>query len=399
MNDAYNELEEIQLDREKIFKRIGIAKKFSDPIPFMLGYPCKSFEQITKKCEGGMLVEKKYDGERIQIHLAAQQTRLFTRSMKMIRSKKFWLFPRTGPKKSWKEFQIRATEEYLSYFCPKADKLVLEAEYLLIDKISFKYIAFNELEKHRRNNFRNIDILIVIFDILKLDNELLLHKPQIERRRILEDISNTIPNKIILSERFHASNSNELENLLRRMKSEDGEGLMIKDNNLPYESGKRLWMKMKINSLESGAMADNVDLILLGVYLQEENVNLKKIIYEKFLLGCFDRQNGCWVTVLQCEDVNKIIRSKKLKKLKFSPFNQISYNIDIHPQIIPTLLIDNPKTSIVLEVSGQAFWKNNQFSANNISIKLPKIQRVRTDKNWETATTLFHLQNLYNSSL
>ena len=44
------------------------------------------------------------------------------------------------------------------------------------------------------------------------------------------------------------------------------EGLVLKDKKSIYEPGKRHWLKMKKDYLDSGSMADTADLVVLGAY-------------------------------------------------------------------------------------------------------------------------------------
>lgn len=49
----------------------------------------------------------------------------------------------------------------------------------------------------------------------------------------------------------------------------------------------------------------------------------------------------------------------------------------------------------VWEISGHEFTKHDVHTANGISIRFPRVARVRHDKTWDTATTLSELQVHY----
>ena len=55
------------------------------------------------------------------------------------------------------------------------------------------------------------------------------------------------------------------------------EGLVLKDTKSIYEPGKRHWLKMKKDYLDSGSMADTADLVVLGAYYGTGNKVFKNL--------------------------------------------------------------------------------------------------------------------------
>ena len=72
------------------------------------------------------------------------------------------------------------------------------------------------------------------------------------------------------------------------------EGLVLKDTKSIYEPGKRHWLKMKKDYLESGSMADTADLVVLGAYYGTGNKGGMK---STFLMGCLNEKTKKWHTV------------------------------------------------------------------------------------------------------
>ncbi|ROT83527.1 putative dnaJ protein-like 1 [Penaeus vannamei] len=56
----------------------------------------------------------------------------------------------------------------------------------------------------------------------------------------------------------------ELEDMISRVLGDGLEGLVLKKANGEYEPGKRHWLKIKKDSIYGGAMADTLDLVVLG---------------------------------------------------------------------------------------------------------------------------------------
>jgi ATP-dependent DNA ligase len=72
------------------------------------------------------------------------------------------------------------------------------------------------------------------------------------------------------------------------------EGLVLKDVKSIYEPGKRHWLKMKKDYLDSGSMADTADLVCLGAYYGTGN---KGGLMSVFLMGVYNEKKDCWQTV------------------------------------------------------------------------------------------------------
>jgi len=90
------------------------------------------------------------------------------------------------------------------------------------------------------------------------------------------------------------------------------EGLVLKDTKSIYEPGKRHWLKMKKDYLDSGSMADTADLVVLGAYYGTGNKGGMKSI---FLMGTLNEKTNTWLTVTK---VGNGFDDKTLDKLQKS---------------------------------------------------------------------------------
>jgi len=64
----------------------------------------------------------------------------------------------------------------------------------------------------------------------------------------------------------------------------------------------------------------------------------------------------------------------------------------------PDFVVDDPKRAPVWEVAGAEFTESPGHTAGGISIRFPRVTRIRDDKEWDGATTLALLQNLVKTS-
>ncbi|QQP49753.1 DNA ligase, partial [Caligus rogercresseyi] len=66
--------------------------------------------------------------------------------------------------------------------------------------------------------------------------------------------------------------------------------------------------------------------------------------------------------------------------------------------VVPDFVVKDPKVMPVWEITGAEFSKAESHTASGISIRFPRVTKQRKDKNWETATNLIELIELYKAS-
>ena len=121
-----------------------------------------------------------------------------------------------------------------------------------------------------------------------------------------------------------------------------------------YEPGKRHWLKMKKDYLDSGSMADTADLVVLGAYYGTGNKGGMKSV---FLMGSLSEKTGKWYTVTK---VGNGFDDKTLEKLqKEIDMVEIKKNFDkvpdwlvINKSLVPDFIVKNPKKSPIWELTG-----------------------------------------------
>ncbi|XP_057303420.1 DNA ligase 3-like isoform X2 [Hydractinia symbiolongicarpus] len=364
-------------------KKLSIRATLMTPVKPMLAEACKSVEHAFKKCPNGMFSEIKYDGERVQIHKDGDKFQYFSRSLKPVQPHK-----------------ISEIKDYIPKACPGGDSLILDGEVLLMDTKTSKPLPFGTLGIHKKSKFKDATVCYVIFDILQFNNENLLHKPIDERRSILLQHVKQIDNRIIHSEMKELTKPSELQAMLKKCFAENLEGLVVKDKKSKYEPGKRHWLKIKKDYLDEGTMADTADLVVLGAYYGTGN---KGGMMSVFLMGCYDDKKDTWVTVAKCgnghddDTLKKLQKQLKMTKISKDPAKVPSW-LDVNRSILPDFVITNPKNSQVWEITGAEFSESTTHTANGISIRFPRVTKIRHDKDWKTATSLKQLQHLFTES-
>ncbi len=66
--------------------------------------------------------------------------------------------------------------------------------------------------------------------------------------------------------------------------------------------------------------------------------------------------------------------------------------------LVPDFVVADPKLAPVWEIIGAEFSESQSHSADGISIRFPRVTKIRDDKTWEEATSLDELKRLFTVS-
>jgi DNA ligase-3 len=178
-------------------------------------------------------------------------------------------------------------------------------------------------------------------------------------------------------------------------------GLVLKGIDTIYEPGKRRWLKVKKDYLLQGSIADTADLVILGC-----NYGTGKLgnYYSIFLVGCYDGSNNVWKTVTKVHsgltDAEVERMHKRIRPLveDWNVNKKLPPWVRIDRSLIPNVLAKDPFQMPVLEVMAAEFTESEIHTANSISMRFPRIVKIRDDKSPREATTLQELTHLYQES-
>ena len=122
-------------------------------------------------------------------------------------------------------------------------------------------------QSHHRNHDPQINLMAVFFDILLLDDRILLHEPYTTRTEVLSNILHLNPNTAITPRRFplhlHPLESavNSLRLAYSRAITQREEGFIFKPADAPY-TGRHGWMKLKKDHIPG--LGDTLDFCFVG---------------------------------------------------------------------------------------------------------------------------------------
>nr|BDT62134.1 MAG: DNA ligase 3-like protein [Litopenaeus vannamei majanivirus Nimav-1_LVa] len=362
------------------------------PVKPMLAERCKSVSHAFRKCGNQTIYsEIKYDGERVQIHRKGTITKYFTRSLKPVN-----------------EHKIKQFDKYIPMAFPESDEYILDAELVMMDNETGMPLPFGTLGRKEMEKHENANPCLFVFDLLLYNGEDLMKMKMCERRRMLEENMVKQKNRIMLSEMVKIEQPSELEDMISRVLGDGLEGLVLKKANGEYEPGKRHWLKIKKDSIYGGAMADTLDLVVLGSWY---GTGKNKGKLSVFLMGCYDKRSEAWRTVAKVHTghtdatLNRLQGQLMSNMMRYNDaFNSIglNYNLKLDKNMKPDFVVIDPKRSPVWEIIGAEITKQenqNHHTAHGISIRFPRVKCERDDKTWETATSMQELMHLYDISV
>lgn len=167
------------------------------------------------------IFEIKFDGVRSLIYADSDSFKIFSRRQNDITDK----FP---------EFKLKTKK-----------RLILDAELCVLDDNGPNFTKVMQRILSRSKLERRVSVdktVLMVFDILYFDNELLIDKPLLERKKILDQVLKT--NENIQKVDWVDGKGKKLFSVANKLKLE---GVVAKEKSSPYLPGKRVttWMKIK----------------------------------------------------------------------------------------------------------------------------------------------------------
>lgn len=366
----------------KITGQIGFVQVMT-PISPMLANACKSVEEAFKKCPNGLYTEVKYDGERVQIHKRGSEFKFFSRNLKPVMDHK-----------------IKRFHELIPKAFPGGGDMILDSEIILVDTVTGSLLPFGTLGANKRKEFSNAEVCIFTFDCLLYKGEDLTNVPFHKRRKILEENINPIKSCVELSESQFLKTKNELSLMTAKVLKANLEGVVLKNPNGTYQPGKRGWLKVKKDYLFGGKMADTADLVVLGAWFGSGK---KGGILSIFLMGCYDSRDKLWKTVTKVHSglddaENEKVHEELINLMERADPNKVPTWLLCKKALVPDYLAKVPNKMPVWEITGAEFTNSEAHTAAGISIRFPRITKIRVDKSGDHANDLEYLQKLFDAS-
>ncbi len=368
LEHAYNICPDVGLIAETLVKkglksveRIGV--EIGIPIQSMLCQRIKDLEAVQTKIGYPVVVEEKYDGERIQVHKQGNKIKLYSRRLEDITLQ----FPDV----------VEAVKKSI-----KAKNCVLDSEVMPVDGKG-NLLPFQILMQRRRkyeveSYVKKIPVVLFVFDLLFVNGKSLIHEPYKKRYQQLQKIVRQT-NKIHLALQKTCNDADCIEDLFNKTVEHGGEGIVIKSLNGPYQAGVRGWNWIKWKPDYVKGLRDTFDLVVVGAYYGRGR---RAGTYGALLCAVYNEKKDQFETFCKLgsgfTDKTLAELPKKFKKTDHKPARLV-----ITKSMTPDVWLE-PK--IIVEVTGAEITKSPNHSSG-YALRFPRFLRWREKKPEQAITT------------
>jgi DNA ligase-1 len=339
------------------------------PVSPMLAQRAESPEEILERMNGKAAFEIKLDGIRIQTHKSDSDIWFFTRRMEDYTA----MFPDL----------IEPARNAIS-----SSRAIVDGELVAINPQSGKPMPFQEVLKRRRKYgiskaMKEIPVELHLFDVLLVEDKVLMSKPYIERRKMLEKIIKPNDRVKVVEQRILSTPAEVIEFAEYAVRI-GHEGLLAKDPNSIYRAGRRefAWLKLK-------PTLDTVDLVVVGALYGKGK---RAGVFGSYILAVRDETTNTYKTITKCgtgysdEDLETLTQLFKPLELD-QPHPDVEMEIEADAYFPPR---------VVFEVGFEEIQRSpEEKHTSGMGLRFPRFIRVREDKRPEEATTLTEIEQMY----
>ncbi|KAL8136494.1 hypothetical protein V2J09_002495 [Rumex salicifolius] len=369
------------------------------PIGPMLAKPTKGISEIIDKFQDmEFTCEYKYDGERAQIHyLEDGKVEIYSRNAERNTEK----FPDV----------VLAASRFKK---PSISSFVMDCEVVAIERGKNKILPFQTLSTRARKNVVlseiKVEVCIFAFDLLYLNGKSLLQDQLDVRRKLLYESFVEEPGYFQFATAITSSDLEEIQKFLEASVDGSCEGLIIKTLNTEatYEPSKRSnnWLKLKKDYMERilltyiFSIGDSLDLVPIGAF---HGRGKRTGVYGAFLLACYDSNNEefqsiCKIGTGFSEQVLEERSSSLRSKVIPNPKSYYRYGDSLEPDVWfePSEVWEVKAADLTISPVHRAavgIVDNDK----GISLRFPRLVRIREDKNPEQASSSEQVAELFSA--
>ena len=248
-----------------------ISLKVGNPIKAMLAYKAADIAEGFKQVSSPAAVEYKYDGFRLIIHKNKEEIKLFTRRLENVSK------------------QFPEVVEYINKYV-EGNSFILDSEAVGFDAKTKEYQPFQNISQRIRRKYdieelqKKLPVEINIFDILYYNGKSVMEKTFEERTKIVRKIVTDKPYKIISAKQIITDDEKEAKEFYKEALKDNQEGVMMKNLDSPYRSGRRVGNMVKVKPEDR-----DLDLVITGA---EYGTGKRSGWMSSFSLSCRDAEGN-----------------------------------------------------------------------------------------------------------
>ena len=374
-----------------------------------------------------MSLERKYDGEYCQIHVDLERKygvfQIFSKSGKDSTEDRKHVIPAL-------EDGLRIGDTNRKF----ARKCIIEGELVVWSDRDNSILEFHKLRKHIARSGLYIGtkedsqphswehLMLILYDILLLDDDTVLHRPQRHRRWLLEQVVKPIRGRIALADRTQVDFSKkadavyELKKRLAEAFANRWEGLVLKPAAEAYFGpakgplGSRSpWIKLKKDCI--AGFGDSADFAVVGAGYDAKRAHqlgLQDIKWTHFFLGCLKNkvavcENKARPDFLVVDCVTNCISQEDFRMLSqqgpfsaresnvSSPYTHINLESIYMDPRLPAMTATF-QTPFVFDIAGSGFERGS--NRRIYTLRFPRVLKVRLDVDWRDCVDCHQLQSM-----
>jgi DNA ligase 4 len=407
--------------------KLGVMGELVPQVGVMVKMPpyekARSIKHCCQMAEGRhMSLERKYDGEYCQVHIdmtkGSDCIKIFSKSGKDSTTDRVRLH---GVLKDC--LGISATEGRIKKHC------ILEGELLIWSDKTKAIEPFHKIRKHVQRSGRWLGnqadspaslhehLMMVFYDILLLDENILLRKSHSKRRRVLESLVNCTPSwaEIGTREKIDFSSRRAPEQLRAAFATaitQHWEGFVLKGCDDPYipMDGRDRCIKLKKDYITG--LGDTLDFAIVAGRRDpkaEQDLHLGKLSWTSFYIGCLENKAELdrfgakpiyrIVDLLNAHNIsgNDIEFLNEHGKFVQVPFaacrEELEVKFDQKTMTRPTELF---KQAFVAEICGAGFDKPP--NTRSFALRFPRVLKIHSDRPISEIVSFDELQQLGHAS-
>lgn len=359
------------------------------PIKPMLAKPTHGVSEVLDKFSNqSFTCEYKYDGERAQIHVKEDGT--------------VQVYSRNSENNTGKYPDIISL--FPGALAPGVKSIVLDAEAVAYDPVAGKILPFQILSTRARKDVSieniKVNVCVYAFDCLYVDGKSLLQEPLTARREALYKSLIPIPGKFEFAEAKTSHDVEELTKFLDDSVEHGTEGLIVKTLDDSYEPSKRSshWLKLKKDYIEG--VGDTFDCVPIGGWFGRGK---RTGVYGSYLLAVWNPDNEEYQTICKIgtgfseellKDLSESLKESVIPEAKRYYRFSDSLTPDVWFDARAVWEVKAADISISpAHMAGVGLLDDNK----GISIRFPRLVRVRDDKGPEDSTSPEQLAEMYSA--
>ncbi|MSS74566.1 ATP-dependent DNA ligase [Candidatus Pacearchaeota archaeon] len=327
------------------------------PTNVMLAVKVLDIDEAFEVCGTPAAFEHKYDGFRTLISSDGKNVNIFTRKLENVTLQ----FPDI----------VSFVKEYV-----KAKKFIIDAEAVGYDSTTGNYLPFESISQRIKRKYniselaKKIPVELNVFDVIYLDGESVVELPFKERRKILEKIIENFPKKIRIATQLITSDKKEADKFYKDALKIGEEGIMIKNLNSTYVSGRYVGTMAKLKPVTA-----DLDLVIVGAEY-----------------GTGKRAGGLTSFIVACRDGEKFVEVGRVSSGLKEKISEGTTYSEINNLLQPLIISEDEnvvrvKPKIIMSVTYQNIQPSSSYSSG-FALRFPRITHYRPDKDLRDIASL-----------